>query len=86
MIISLFKGEDASREEIQRAEDFCNRVTNDITVFDSKKHPLDGIEPCMRGLLVPFLFHAYEERLLMNLENVNKHPSDIRRYYRRLTY
>ena len=84
--VLFFKGEDASREEIQRAEDFCNRVTNDITVFDSKKHPLDGIEPCMRGLLVPFLFHAYEERLLMNLENVNKHPSDIRRYYRRLTY
>lgn len=84
--VVLFKGEDDSRAEVQRAEDFCRRVTNDVTVFDTKDYELAGIDEDMRGLLSSFIFHAVEERIFKNTENVNKHPGDIRRYYRRLVY
>jgi len=84
--VVFFKGEDTSRAEVQRAEDFCRRVTNDITVFDTKDYELKGIDEDMRGLFSAFVFHAVEERVFKNCENVNKHPGDIRRYYRKLTY
>ncbi len=83
--VLLFKGEDGSRAEVQRAEDFCRRVTNDVTVFDAADYDLCDDES-LRGFLSPFLFHSVMHRIFMNLENVNKHPGDIRRYYRRLTY
>ncbi len=84
--VLLFKSEDDSRAEVQRAEDFIRRVTNDVTVYDSKDVELEGVPQELRRYLSPFIFHAYQERTFMNLEDIRKHPGDIRRYYRRLKY
>ena len=84
--VMLLKGEDASRPEMDRVERFCRRVTDDVVVFDAADYLPDNIDPELRPYLSPFVFHALQERLLHNLEAANKHPAELRRYYRQIKY
>lgn len=84
--VMLLKGEDDSRPEMERVERFCQRVTDELFVFDTKNYSMPGIDADMRGLLAPFLCHAIQERVLHSLEAVRCHPAELRRYYRQISY
>ena len=49
--VILIKGEDKTRPEMDRVEKFVNRVSAKVTVFDTKKFALPGIEAAWRGVL-----------------------------------
>jgi fructoselysine-6-phosphate deglycase len=84
--VVLFKGEDETRPLAERVEKFVPRVSSKFTVFDTKDYELKGISPEFRGLLSPRVMEAVCERITAHLENHRKHPKEIRRYYRKLTY
>lgn len=84
--VVIFKGEDEARTLADRAERFVNRVTDKVTVFDTKEYELNGISEEFRGLLSPLVLNAILTRLCVYLEAKRKHPMEIRRYYRRLDY
>lgn len=84
--VILFKGEDETRPLMDRVEAFVNRVSNKVTVFDTKDYELKGISKEFRGLIAPFVIRSVTERINKHLEFKRKHPLEIRRYYRRLEY
>lgn len=85
-VVILFKGEDASRKEMDRAENFLHTICNNVIVFDTKDFETPGISDEFRGLISPFIMNAACRRISIHLENERKHPLEIRRYYRRLNY
>lgn len=84
--VVLMKGEDATRPEMERAEAFVNRITNKITVFDTRNYAMEGISPEYRGILAPMIMRAAFQRVSAHLEHIRKHPLEIRRYYRHMEY
>lgn len=84
--VILFIGEDETRPLMQRVEKFVNRVSDKVTVFDTRDYELKGISEEFRGLVSPFVMSALCERISKHLECKRKHPLEIRRYYRRLDY
>lgn len=84
--VILFKGEDESRPLMDRVEKFVNRVSEKVTVFDTKKYKLKEIDNNFRSLLSPFVMNTICDRISKHLENKRKHPLDVRRYYRKLDY
>ena len=85
-VVVLFKGEDASRKLVDRAEKFLHTICNNVIVFDTKDFEATGISEEFRGLVSPFIMNAACRRISIHLENERKHPLEIRRYYRRLNY
>ncbi|MEG2842649.1 MAG: SIS domain-containing protein [Ruthenibacterium sp.] len=85
-VVVLFKGEDASRKLIERAENFLHTICDNVIVFDTADFELKGISPEYRGLVSPFVMNAACRRISVHLEDKRKHPLEIRRYYRRLNY
>jgi fructoselysine-6-phosphate deglycase len=81
-----FKGEDASRALSERVEAFVPRVSDRLTVIDTADFALDGISADVRPLVAPAVLATVLERLSAHIEHVRRHPLDVRRYYRRLTY
>ena len=43
--VIIFQGEDETRPLTDRAESFARRVSKDVTVFDTRDYPLEGISP-----------------------------------------
>lgn len=84
--VILIKGEDMTRPQMDRVESFVNRISAKVTVFDTKKFSLEGISDEFRGMLSPIVMRSAFQRVNVHLENVRKHPLEIRRYYRRLDY
>lgn len=84
--VLLFIGEDETRPQMERVERFVHRVCRNVTRFDTKDYDLPGIDPKYRGLFAPFILGAITPRISIYLEEEGKHPMDIRRYYRRLSY
>lgn len=84
--VLLIKGEDKTRPEMERVENFVHRVSRKVSVFDTKNYRLDGIREAYRGLLSPMVMRAMCMRLNVHLEHYRRHPIDIRRYYRALEY
>ena len=84
--VLLFVGEDATRPQMERAERFLRRVCRNVTVFDTADYALSGLDPAYRGLFAPFILGAVTSRISVHLEEEGKHPLEIRRYYRKLTY
>ncbi|MDR1965665.1 MAG: SIS domain-containing protein [Synergistaceae bacterium] len=84
--VVLFKGEDETRPLADRVEKFVPRVSARFTAFDTKDYKLKGISPEFRGLISPRVMEAVCERITAHLEHYRKHPKEIRRYYRKLTY
>ena len=84
--VILIKGEDKTRPEMDRVEKFVNRVSAKVTVFDTKKFALPGIDEEFRGVLSPIVMRSAFMRLNVHLEHCRRHPIDIRRYYKALKY
>ena len=84
--VILIKGEDKTRPEMDRVEKFVNTVSAKVTVFDTKKFALPGIDEEFRGVLSPIVMRSAFMRLNVHLEYCRRHPIDIRRYYKALKY
>lgn len=84
--IMLMKGEDITRPLMERVENFVNKISANVTVFDTKDFELNGVEEKYRGLLSPIIVRTAFKRISLYLEYYRRHPLDIRRYYRHLEY
>ncbi|WP_037853459.1 SIS domain-containing protein [Streptomyces sp. NRRL S-340] len=84
--VIVFQGEDETRALTDRAEAFAKRVSKDVTVFDTRDYPLEGISPQFRGLLAPLVLDTVMDRVSKHLERVRDHSLDLRRYYRVMDY
>ncbi|MGW5373722.1 SIS domain-containing protein, partial [Streptomyces sp. NPDC004011] len=84
--VIVFQGEDETRALTDRAEAFARRVSKDVTVFDTRDYPLEGISPEFRGLLAPLVLDTVMDRVSKHLERVRDHSLDLRRYYRVMDY
>ena len=84
--VTLFKGEDHGRAQAERVERFLPRICDNITVFDTKEYHTPGIDDTFREILTPMIMAAIYARINVHLENVRKHPMEIRRYYHKLDY
>lgn len=82
----LFQGEDETRALTERVENFVHKVSDDVTVFDSKSYTLTGISEEFRGLLSPLVLDTVSDRVSKHLERVRNHSLDLRRYYRVMEY
>lgn len=84
--VIVFQGEDETRALTDRAEAFAKRISKDVTVFDTRDYPLEGISPEFRGLLAPLVMDTVMDRVSKHLERVRDHSLDLRRYYRVMDY
>ncbi|WP_367565506.1 SIS domain-containing protein [Lacrimispora sp.] len=84
--VILIKGEDMTRPQMDRVENFVNRVSAKVIVFDTRKFRLDGISDEFRGILAPIVMRSAFQRINVHLEHCRRHPLAIRRYYKRLDY
>ncbi|HCA85707.1 MAG TPA: silent information regulator protein Sir2 [Streptomyces sp.] len=84
--VIIFQGEDETRALTDRVEAFANRISRDVTVFDTRDYALEGISPEFRGLLAPLVLDTVMGRVSKHLERVRDHSLDLRRYYRVMDY
>ena len=84
--VLVLQGEDSSRPLTERAVRFLKRVTDKLTVIDTKDYCPEIVNPKFRGLLSPMIMYQLCERISKHLEKERKHPLEMRRYYRRLSY
>jgi fructoselysine-6-phosphate deglycase len=84
-LILLF-GEDASRPLMDRVQRFADRYTSEVTVFDTRDYPLEGISAEFRDVLSPTVMGAACTRISVHLEAVRNHSLELRRYYRVVEY
>lgn len=84
--VTLFLGEDAQRPLAERVARFLPRVCANYTLIDSRDYALAGIDDIYRGSLSHLVTHAVTQRIDAHMEQMNRHPMEIRRYYRRLDY
>lgn len=84
--VTIFMGEDDARKQTDRVNAFIHKICSNVTVFDTKEYPIDGIDDKFRGILSPVIMAAIYARVNVQLEEARKHPMEIRRYYRKLDY
>lgn len=84
--VTVYVGEDSQRTLSKRVADFLPEICGNYTIIDTKDYELSGFSEKYRGTLSPFVFHAINNRIDVNIEHINRHPMDIRRYYRALDY
>lgn len=84
--VTVYVGEDSQRPLSERVANFLPEICGNYTIIDTKDYELPGISEKYRGTLSPFVFHAINNRIDANIEHINRHPMDIRRYYRALDY
>jgi fructoselysine-6-phosphate deglycase len=84
--VIVFQGEDETRALTDRVENFVRRVSDDVTVLDTRDYALEGISEEFRGLLAPIVLDTVTGRISKHLERVRNHSLDLRRYYRVVEY
>lgn len=84
--VTVFIGEDSQRALSERVAAFLPRVCENYTIIDTRDYALDGISEEFRGSLSHLVMHAVTQRIDAHLEQINRHPMEIRRYYRQLSY
>lgn len=84
--VLVFQGEDETRSLTERVERFVKRVSDNVTVLDTRDYPLEGISEEFRGLLAPIVQDTITGRISKHLERVRNHSLDLRRYYRVVEY
>ncbi|MFD5214144.1 SIS domain-containing protein [Microbacterium sp. NPDC058345] len=84
--VIVFQGEDRTRPLTDRAEAFAQRITNDVTVFDTRDYALEGFSAENRALIAPIVLDTVMGRVSKHLERVRGHSLDLRRYYRVMAY
>lgn len=84
--VTVYISEDSQRALGERVAKFLPRICGNYTIIDCKDYVLEGISPENRGSISHLVMHAVNNRIDVHLEHINRHPMDIRRYYRRLDY
>ena len=84
--VTVFVGEDSQRPLSERVVRFLPRVCANYTVIDSRDYALPGIDERFRGNLSHLVTHAVTQRIDAHMEQINRHPMEIRRYYRQFPY
>jgi fructoselysine 6-phosphate deglycase len=84
-IINLL-GEDPSRPEAERVDQFCQEVSIPIITYDSKTLPMAGIDHRIRPILAPIFLDAALVRMTEHLAELRHHPLDKRRYMGKMEY
>ncbi|NLJ30947.1 MAG: SIS domain-containing protein [Clostridiales bacterium] len=84
--VTVFVGEDSQRSLAERVAKFLPRICGNYTIIDTKDYELKGISPEYRGNISHLVMHAVTQRIDAHLEQINRHPMEIRRYYRCLDY
>lgn len=84
--VIIFQGEDRTRPLTDRAEAFAKRISNDVSVFDTRDYALEGFSPENRALIAPIVLDTVMGRVSKHLERVREHSLDLRRYYRVMDY
>lgn len=84
--ITVFIAEDEERCLAERVAKFLPRICANYTIIDTKDYPLEGIDEKFRGLLSHLVMHAITNRIDAHIEQISRHPMEIRRYYRQLNY
>ena len=84
--VMLFKGEDASRPLVDRAENFARTYTDKLLILDTAEFKLPGISDDVRALISQVLLATVLERISAHLEVIRNHPLTTRRYYKRVAY
>lgn len=82
----ILKGEDESRELVDRVEAWAPKVSHRVTVLDSAEFELAGLSKDVRAMISPAVLATMLERLSAHLEVLRDHPLTTRRYYRRMEY
>ncbi len=86
MSFVLIKGEDETRPLVDRVENFVNRYSDVVQVFDTKDYALEGVSEAMRKYVSPMVTATQLERVSAHLEKERGHSLEIRRYYRTVEY
>lgn len=84
--ITIYVGEDAQRPLSTRVGDFIGKICSNYTIIDTADYELLGISKEFRGMISHLVMHAVNNRIDAHIEQINCHPMEIRRYYRRLEY
>lgn len=86
--VTVFLGEDEQRPLAERVAAFLPKICGNYTFIDVKDYAeyLEGISPEFRGSISHLVTHAVTRRIDAHMEVINRHPVEIRRYYRRLKY
>lgn len=86
--VTVFLGEDEQRPLAERVAKFLPRICGNYTLIDAKDYAeyLEGISPEFRGSISNLVTHAVTQRIDAHMEVINRHPVEIRRYYRQFDY
>ncbi|WP_088810640.1 MULTISPECIES: SIS domain-containing protein [Listeria] len=84
--VTIYVTEDSQRALSERVARFIPQICGNYTIIDAKDYALPGISEKFRGILSPFIIHAVNNRIDVHIERLNRHPMEIRRYYRQLDY
>ena len=86
--VTVFLGEDEQRPLAERVARFLPRICGNYTLIDARDHAayLEGISPEFCGSISHLVTHAVTQRIDAHMEIINRHPVEIRRYYRQFDY
>lgn len=86
--VTVFLGEDEQRPLAERVAKFLPKICGNYSLIDSRDYAeyLEGISPEFRGSISHLVTHAVTQRIDAHMEVINRHPVEIRRYYRQLEY
>lgn len=84
--VTLYITEGKQRSLSERVKEFLPKICSNYTIIDTKDYELQGINSKYRGLISHLVIREINDRIDVHIENINRHPMDIRRYYRQLQY
>ncbi|WP_018658989.1 SIS domain-containing protein [Allofustis seminis] len=84
--VTLFVSEDSQRSLSERVANFLPKICGNYTIIDTKDYELAGISEQNRGYISHLVIRVINDRIDAHIEKINRHPMDIRRYYRQLDY
>lgn len=84
--VTVFVGEDLQRSLSTRVVEFLPKICANYNVIDTADYEMKGISEKYRGMISHMIMHAVTNRVDVHIENINRHPMEIRRYYRQLDY
>lgn len=84
--VTIYVGEDKQRSLSERVSNFIPQICANYTIIDTKEYELKGISEKYRAHISHHVMHAVNNRIDAYMEKETRHPMEIRRYYRRLSY
>lgn len=84
--VTVYVGEDSQRSLSERVANFLPRISANYNIIDTKDYELAGISEKYRGTISHIVMMEVNHRIDAYIERFNRHPMDIRRYYRQIDY